>query len=428
MAQTPFQLALQNALESDNRFGGFREAFGPLDDDFKITDPQDAAALAAAIAAVAARDPDIGMLSPLFNLIRLLQKVGSEEAFQILQSQTMPVLEGVFDREFGSGKNNAQELGRLLSALANFGRREGFERVVRAIRSDLNCGWGWKGVFGPFGARHPFLHDLLAIPISDYPRGFVRVALLDHVNQLAIKGRLAKHPFDSDAGRQQIRDWIGDADPEHSSYAHSATAALPFISNPQRDELLKLAMNHVSSDIQLEAAWAAGKLGNKGGIEFLIGACANVATFMRAARYLSELGHEADIPAECEDVDFVAEAAARSWLAHPNEFGRQPDEIAPFDSRTILWPPADEERLLHLFHYRYRSTEAGKADTTGVVMTGGRSTFSLISETTADMCAEDIYALHCCWELEMNEDPRAPDERTVEAGRKILGWPQTPRT
>ena len=36
------------------------------------------------------------------------------------------------------------------------------------------------------------------------------------------------------------------------------------------------------------------------------------------------------------------------------------------------------------------------------------------------MAAEDAYALHCCWELEANGDPRAPDERTIEAGRAIL--------
>ena len=50
----------------------------------------------------------------------------------------------------------------------------------------------------------------------------------------------------------------------------------------------------------------------------------------------------------------------------------------------------------------------------------GSDTFALFGEDTAGLSPEDIYGLHCCWELEMNEDPRAPEERTPEAGRRIL--------
>jgi hypothetical protein len=34
--------------------------------------------------------------------------------------------------------------------------------------------------------------------------------------------------------------------------------------------------------------------------------------------------------------------------------------------------------------------------------------------------AEDAYALHCCWEFQQEDDPRAPETRSVEAGREIL--------
>ena len=36
------------------------------------------------------------------------------------------------------------------------------------------------------------------------------------------------------------------------------------------------------------------------------------------------------------------------------------------------------------------------------------------------MAPEDAYALHCCWELEVNDDLRAPEVRTIAAGRAIL--------
>jgi hypothetical protein len=50
----------------------------------------------------------------------------------------------------------------------------------------------------------------------------------------------------------------------------------------------------------------------------------------------------------------------------------------------------------------------------------GSITFSLIDETSPEMSADDIYAMHCCWELEANDDPRAPVERTVAAGRALI--------
>ena len=53
----------------------------------------------------------------------------------------------------------------------------------------------------------------------------------------------------------------------------------------------------------------------------------------------------------------------------------------------------------------------------------GSVTFALFGEATAGMPPEDIYALHCVWELQQEGDKRAPKERTVQAGRKLLGLP-----
>lgn len=138
---------------------------------------------------------------------------------------------------------------------------------------------------------------------------------------------------------------------------------------------------------------------------------------------MTKLGYKHAIPKQCQNADFVAEAEARSWLAHPNEYGRQPDEIRLFDTRTLFWPPANESRRLHLFHYRYAGEGVEKSDIWGVIMTGGLSTFSLFREATIEMPAEDVYALHCCWELQWIKDPRAPEEGTVADGRRILNLP-----
>jgi hypothetical protein len=53
----------------------------------------------------------------------------------------------------------------------------------------------------------------------------------------------------------------------------------------------------------------------------------------------------------------------------------------------------------------------------------GSITFSLFGETSPSMSPEDLYALHCCWELGVDDDPRAPAARSIAAGRALLGFP-----
>ncbi|HEY8430731.1 MAG TPA: hypothetical protein VIL20_20270 [Sandaracinaceae bacterium] len=110
-------------------------------------------------------------------------------------------------------------------------------------------------------------------------------------------------------------------------------------------------------------------------------------------------------------------AACAEWLAHPNEMGRPPDSIELYDHRVAAWPPTNDVRPLWLFRYAYD----GESPAAGLVMFGS-VTFALFGETSADLSPEDAYALHCCWELAMNGDPRAPEQRSVRAGRKLLGW------
>jgi hypothetical protein len=414
MGLSPFQKALESGLASKERFVRITESLG---DDFKIATVEDARALAAAVVSLAGGEPDLKLTSKLSTVIQLLQDVGSKEAFAVLQAEAMPSLERLFDQKVDS---KPKDLKFLLKLFAMYRRPEGFSRIALAIRLNVDCGWFWVPIFSGFHEKNPLLKDFLEIPLTDFPPNFARVALVDQVNQLALKALITRHPFDCEAGKVQLEEWLADRNPKHFSYARSVAVALPFISAPERTTLLALAMDHASSDVQLEAAWAATKVGNPGGVTYLARACTDPALAKRAAKYLAELGREDAIPVECTTPDFTAEAAVRSWLAHPNEFGRQPDELSLFDTRVIFWPPAKQDSRVHLFRYRYAAKDAGKPDTLGVVMTGGVTTFSLVTETTAEMSAEDVYAVHCCWELQMQKDPRAPKTCTPAAGRKIL--------
>ena len=169
----------------------------------------------------------------------------------------------------------------------------------------------------------------------------------------------------------------------------------------------------------MEAAWAAVKLGNEGGVKLLGRWCLDPRYSTTASQYLSELDREDAIPDEAQEPDFVAKAEMCQWLAHPQEFGRPPSEIELYDTRTLHWPPTDDRRQVWLFKYHYAPTEDDEEEDVGIAMVGS-VTFALFGEATADLSPVDVYAIHCCWELEMNSDQQAPQKRSVEAGRRIL--------
>jgi hypothetical protein len=177
----------------------------------------------------------------------------------------------------------------------------------------------------------------------------------------------------------------------------------------------------------MEGAWASAKLGSSAGVQFLARMCTDPARGKQAAQYLRELGVEEAIPAQALEPAFQAQLELTAWLAHPEEFGRPPDEIALLDTRELYWPPTRDRRRVWLFQYRYHLSDDNKknADSpphrydVGVGMVGSIA-FSLIGETNPEMLPEDIYALHCCWELEHCRDPNAPAERSIEVGRKLL--------
>ncbi len=44
----------------------------------------------------------------------------------------------------------------------------------------------------------------------------------------------------------------------------------------------------------------------------------------------------------------------------------------------------------------------------------------IFGEATADLSPEALYGLQSCWELDVNDDSEAPDERSAEKGIEIL--------
>lgn len=355
----------------------------------------------------------------LYHLAALFQNDATDDAARVLRDRGIPELARLFDAAMALDDCPAATAAFVCKMFALYAYESGVRRVAAAVRRFEDEGL-WEVVFGLFGEENhphgPALVEALRDPLPDSIAGAV---LLDLANTLSRQKRLDRHPYDTHAGRQRLERWLRDSDPELFNYAHSAAAALPFLAPEARNSLAALAMDHPDAGVQMEAAWASAYRGGTAGLTFLARMCEDPRHSLTARRYLDELGHGERVPAKAREANFEAMAQMCNWLAHPNEFGEPPTDITLHDTRELNWPPTDDRRRVWLFKYTYAGRNDG-ADEVGLGMVGS-ITFALFGETTPDMSPEDAYGVHCCWELEVNDDPRAPKKRSAKAGRKLLG-------
>ena len=407
--ETPLQASLQRGLQQGADLSQELARLG----DYPIETVVDAQAVCDAL-----RDP-AGAAS-LHPLASLFQDAATEDAFTVFAEQGLPVLREIFDRRVEAPGDDAEDLLFLLKIFALYKDEEGLRRMQTAVKRNLDPeSFVWAVIFESLEEEHPHQKLVLNALRDPLPQGFAAVTYLDFANRLALDGELDQHPFDNAAGLAMLEHWLRSEDPEEYSYAQSATAALPFITNPQRNQLMSLAMEHPDDTVQLEAAWASAKLGSEAGVKSLARYCLIPTHSVQACAYLDELDKGDLIPEEAREPDFQAMSEMCAWLADPQEYGDAPDVIELYDSREAYWPPTDDVRPLWLFKYTYEGDE-GEENEVGVGMVGS-ITFALFGESHADLSPDEVYALHCCWELEVNDDPRAPQQRSIAEGRQILG-------
>jgi hypothetical protein len=399
--------------------------------DYPLRTARDAHALCLALARLIElppETPDISVPSrtSLDWLVGVFQQVETPEAFDVLRAFGLPPLIKLFDE-----RSDRLDLLFLLKLFALYQDERGAGRIVHAARDGLQPeGRLWSVIFKQLSTEHPHATSILDTLRSPLPSGFIGIAYLDWVNAFSLAEKIAEHPFDTEEGVARLHDYLTNSDTQCHSFAQSAAAALPFLKHPHRAQLLALALDHACQDVQMEGAWASAKLGSAAGVTFLGRMCLDPVRSKQACRYLHELGLEEAIPRQAQDPAFIAQSELVAWLAHPQEFGNPPDEITVYDTRVLYWPPTRDRRRLWIFRYRYDVPPEDHADATGHgchdtgVGLVGSITFSLLGETRPDMCPEDIYALHCCWELEYNGDARCPGERSVDAGRQLLAQHQ----
>lgn len=318
------------------------------------------------------------------------------------------------------GKKFDRDVIFALKMLAYTCSEEGVAFIARMIQRGYEAdSYYWLAALEPFGQGHPYASTLFDTISKSLPEKFLAVCLLDAANEAAREHKLKKHPFDSAAGAAKLAGFLSNRDKSEASYAVSACAALPFISESRRWPLVELARKHKSRAVRREVAWATAKMGKKTGLDHLVEQCLDPNTSIQAIAYLEELGKKKLVPATAREPDFAATAEMCHWLSDGHEVGEPPDSIKLLDKRTMYWPPTRDTRELRLFHFVYKKSRERGERIDGVGMVGSM-TWSFFDETRPTMKPEEIYGHHCCLELELNNDPRAPKKRTGKAGWELV--------
>jgi len=398
--RSPLQLAIVRGMDSG---GDLSEEVRKLKG-YKIRSREDARAICEALSKLPSHaSRGNGISSPLHALTGLFQNLADSDvpAFDVLRVEGIPQLIRIFDARVRQGdKQDYNDLFFVLKILAAYRTREGVETVVEAAQQSFNAdGDMWHVVLSGFAKSHPhrdFVFEALSDPL---PKGVIAVALLDSANRASIRENLQKHPFDSPAGLAQLQRWLEDRNPDSFAAAHSATAALPFVSKPARDQLLAFAMDHADVSVQMEAAWAAGKLGRESGLKILARYCLEVNSSDIARTYLKELDREDIIPVEALQPSFLAKAELARWLSHPNELGKPPDQLEIVDERRLAWPPNEKAKPFWLIRYRLQDRTGLEEDDVGFGLVGS-TTWCFFSYDMHQRSPEDAYAIHCYWEME----------------------------
>jgi hypothetical protein len=396
--RTALQLALERGIQPGAELADELQKL----QDYSIKSEADADAICNMLARLVPAGSTVGGKSAFHSLVGLFKDVEGTAcpAFAVLAEKGIGLLvQIVNDALRNPSRLNADDVLFALGILAGYGTREGTDAVIRAARQPLRPeAYMWHVILEAYSKAHPERERLFEDLSDPLPSDFLAVSLLDSANAVQRDGAEVTHPFDSAAGKQQLERWLTDGDDEHFSYAVSATAALPFISDPERDALLALAFDHPSAEVQLEAAWSAARLGRDAGIKWLARACLEVNLAERAKEYLGELGRADAIPAEAADASFQAKAAFSQWLAHPHELGRPPDELEIVDHRELKWPPDREPKEMWLIKYRVKDDTGLRPDDVGVGLVG-TVTFCLFTYELDQRPPEDCYAIHCYWEM-----------------------------
>lgn len=362
----------------------------------------------------------------LHPLVSLFQESRTPEVEQVLREQGLPVLPRLYALVRDHLPEQSEDGLFILKMMVVFAEsKDGSQWLLEAVRDNYGSeSYVWGVIFEHLTSEHPWTKDVCDAVRQQPPEAFCGVCALDLANELA-ETHGVPHPFETEAGLERLQEWLESDDPDEESYAESAIQACALLKHPQADTLLHEALEHDSETVQLAVAGILAQRGEAMAFDKL----RELATFpplsSRASLVLTDLKREDLIPEETRQPDFQALASICAWLSHEENFGEIPDEVELYAQKRIFWPPTNDEREFRFFRYNYVADCQGDqgVDEVGVGVVGSE-TCSLVGHTHPGMPTEEILALHCCWELQLRGDPRAPGLLSIDEGLSLLNLPK----
>ncbi len=398
-----FQSTLKIAIAKGLKPGGNLEEELLELNDYVINSRRDAKAICNALA----QFPREGSTSEetksdLEALCGLFQQVEGPHspAFQVLSLEGHRQLFRIYDVLIKKPEaEEGNELMHCLKTFAMYGSIKGAEKVVEAAKLPFNPeSYFWNVIFEIFDSEHQHCEFVYRELSETIPPGFAGVTFLDGANNAMLEGGLKIHPFASPSGIARLREYIQNSDPDNYSYAVSAAVALAFLNDEVRNDLIALVWQHPDPKVRIEGAWAAAKSGDQSGFLRLTEYCETSAQSVLAQSYLEELGRADLIPASAKEPEFLALSEFANWLSHPNELGKAPDELKIVDRRDLKWPTESQAKPFTLIRYRLKDQTGLEADDVDCGLVGSM-TWCFFSYQMNQRPPEDVYAIHCYWEM-----------------------------
>jgi hypothetical protein len=170
------------------------------------------------------------------------------------------------------------------------------------------------------------------------------------------------------------------------------------------------ALNLKHRRVQVEAAAALARLGDRLGREVFIKLAEEPVVRLRVLNYAEELDLTREISLEHRGEIAIAESQLAIWLAEPTQMGIAPSKIELVDNRELYWPSYEHPILCYVFRFEYGSGEHGYSN---LAICG-----PMVHAFTADLKylpIDDVYALFAGWQTVHDEIYQVSPERARQA-------------
>lgn len=312
---------------------------------------------------------------------------------------------------------------QIVRMVASYSNKEAYYKLISYIKKGVGSDdYSWESIFRGMmqnDSKYTFVIKELG---GFIPEDFIGITYLDMCNNLNIQSADFIHPFNNEEGVNYLKNIIQNYSEDTESYVVSATVSIPFLNENYRTSIIEEVNKLEAVSVKMEAAWACARLGMESAIEQLITFARDHRYSRQAVSYMRELDLSDRIPSIVEENDFAALSEMCSWLNHPNEFGKVPDQIEVFSKKQLYWEATKDTRLMYALKYTYKNYQNSGKDEIGIGMVGS-VTFALFDYSELlEMIPIEVFGTYCLWEMNKEYKDKKQAKKIIEKKNKKVKW------